>query len=231
MLISVLNQKGGVGKTTLTVHLTGQLADRGFNVTAIDADGQGATKDWLEQACPGVTCFFADEAEKIPEAVRILEPHVDAIIADGPPGLDEKTQSLLWLTDLAIIPTEPSLLDLKATAQALEIVRVIGGRRDKGPISTVVVLNCFRSNSSVSDEAAEALGTLGVPVAKTSLGLRDAVKKARQQNTIVTRMGWAGRSSAKELVALFEEVLPPALRGKKGGQKGSRPAGARRSAA
>ena len=213
MLISVLNQKGGVGKTTLAVHLTGHLADSGHNVAAIDADGQGATKDWLEQACPGVTCFFADEAPKIPEAVRILSPHVAAIVADGPPGLDAKTQSLLWHTDLAIVPTEPSLLDLKATAQALAIVEAIGERRPKGPIETVVVLNCFRTNSSVSEEAVEAFAGLGVRLARTTLGLRDALKKARQQNTIVTRMGSPARAAANEVRALFDEVLPASLRG------------------
>ena len=211
MLISVLNQKGGVGKTTLTVHLTGLLADRGLNVAAIDADGQGATKDWLEQAMPETTCFFADEAEKIPEAVRILEPHVDAIVADGPPGLDAKTQSLLWHTDLAIVPTEPSLLDLKATAQALAIVSAIGERREKGPIETVVVLNCFRTNSSVSEEAIEAFASLGVRLARTTLGLRDALKRARQNNTIVTRMGYAAKAAAAEVTALFDEILPASL--------------------
>ena len=212
MLISVLNQKGGVGKTTLTVHLVALLADRGFNLAAIDADGQGATKDWLEAAMPDITCFFADSAEKIPEAIQILSPHVDVIVADGPPGLDAKTQSLLWETDLAIVPTEPSLLDLKATAQALAIVEAIGERREKGAIDTTVALNCFRTNSSVSEDAVEAFASLGVRLARTTLGLRDALKKARQNNTVVTRMGYPARKAATEVTALFDEVLPPQFR-------------------
>ncbi|WP_447415112.1 nucleotide-binding protein, partial [Clostridium perfringens] len=49
MIVAVLNQKGGVGKTTLALPLAGEWAGRGLRVTLVDADPQGSALDWSQQ--------------------------------------------------------------------------------------------------------------------------------------------------------------------------------------
>lgn len=126
MIIALLNQKGGVGKTTLATHLAGVFARRGQSVMVIDADPQGSALDWARRRAQlGLERTFgviglARETLHI-EAPQIAR-HVDHIIIDGPPRVTALARSALLAADVALIPVQPSAYDLWASQEMIDLV-------------------------------------------------------------------------------------------------------------
>ncbi len=108
MIVALFNQKGGVGKTTLALHLAGQWTRQGKRITLIDADPQGSALDWPEQRARrhhdrlfGVIGLTRDTLHReAPELGR----HADHVIIDGPPRVAALLRSALLAADLALIP-------------------------------------------------------------------------------------------------------------------------------
>ena len=97
MIIVVANSKGGVGKSTLAVHLAAWLHEQGFTVTLADCDAQQSSSEWAEEATPGVTPVRLTDAEEILDELPQLGKEVDFVVADGPGSNSEVSRALLCL--------------------------------------------------------------------------------------------------------------------------------------
>ena len=108
-VIAFVNQKGGVGKTTLAVHTAWELTRAGGNVLLMDADPQGSTSDWasLRAATPfgTVSCARAN----LDEEVDRLRAAFRWIVIDGPPRQNDIARACLVAADLVVVPVEPSV--------------------------------------------------------------------------------------------------------------------------
>src|SRR3546814_5659545 len=108
MIVALLNQKGGVGKTTLALHIAGQWASEGKRVLLIDADSQGSALDWSQQrAAEGLPRLFgviglARDTLHIQAAE--LARGMDHVVLDGPPRVAPLLRSALFACDLALTP-------------------------------------------------------------------------------------------------------------------------------
>lgn len=210
MMIVFANTKGGVGKSTLAVHLAVWLFDRGFKTALLDTDKQCSSSQWIAEAEPKITVRVADTPENcLSHAQELIRSH-DFVVGDGPGGLDDLSRTLLILADLAIFPISPSILDLRSVSQATAVLRYaqgINGGRPEGRL----VLNRMRTRDTISRELRDAAPTLGLNVASCVVRDLQVYRDAAQQSTVVTRMRSRARQAATEVSDLFTELLQTKL--------------------
>jgi chromosome partitioning protein len=207
MMLAVVNQKGGVGKTTLAVHLAVWHLEREKRVAFIDADGQSASSRWLRAGRWDVTLLAETEADSIVELAGSLESTHDLVIADGPASLAEGARALLLVADHVLVPCGVTVPELEATAATIRMLRNARKIRDGRKPSAHLVLSRIRGDRFLlTRDARVAVQALGLPVCEQSIRLREAVADAPGQGSVVWKMGPRAKQAAREMLGLIEEV-------------------------
>lgn len=204
MIFAFTNSKGGVGKSTISVHLTVWLHERGARVALVDADVQGSSSIWLQEAAPEIKVVRLQTPDEVLEQVPGLQREFDHLIIDGPAGLSEVTRTVLFVADVTFLPCGPSVLDLRAARDAIRVVRQAQHIR-KGPPRAVLVPNKLQVQYRLSQELLETARSLEIPAAG-GLRLRQAYADAAGQGTVVWRMGTRAQDAAKEMETLLQEI-------------------------
>lgn len=206
MMIVCANSKGGVGKSTIAVHLATWLSDQGFQTALLDADKQRSSSVWIGEAEPTITVRVADTPEEcLLNAQELLKSH-DFLIGDAPGGLEDLSRTLLILADLAIFPISPSILDVRSVAGATTVLRYAQGINGGKPEGRLV-LNKMKTRDSISRELKEGAFQLGLHVAANVIRDLQAYRDAAQQGTVVGRFGRKGAQAAADTDALFTELI------------------------
>ncbi len=203
-IIALTNSKGGVGKSTVAVHLAAWCHGRRQRTALVDADVQGASSIWLHEAEPHVPIHRLQTPDDILDQVPRLSFHCDVLVIDGPAGLTEVTRAILLVTNLALLPCGPSVLDLRAVQEA---IRVVGQaqRIRGGPPQAVLVPNKLQVQYRLTQELLVTVQSLGAPVLG-GLRLRQAFADAAGQGTLVWRLGPRGEAATAEITHFFEEL-------------------------
>ncbi|VTR93359.1 ParA protein OS=Rhodopirellula europaea 6C GN=RE6C_04424 PE=4 SV=1: CbiA [Gemmata massiliana] len=211
MIIVLANSKGGVGKTSISVHLATWLAEQGHSVVLADCDAQQSSGEWLAEAAPGIRVVRLADPTAILDALPQLALEADYVVADGPGSNTETSRALLLRADLALVPCKASMLEVRALAQATAVLRQSQDIRHGRP-GAIIVLSMVGKTYRLTQDMKDAAAALGLPLAKTSLTLKQIYADAPGQGTVVWRLGARGREAAQEIEALFREVLPQAAR-------------------
>ena len=122
-VIAVTNSKGGVGKSTLAVHLAVWLHEQGHRVILADCDTQHSSSEWINEACPDVEAVRLGNPDEIIDELPQLAKDADYVIADGPGSNTETSRTLLRFADLAIFPCKASMLEARALAKATKVLQ------------------------------------------------------------------------------------------------------------
>jgi chromosome partitioning protein len=213
MIIVVANSKGGVGKSTLAVHLAAWLHEQGHTVTLADCDTQHSSSDWTSEAMPSVKTVRLDNAEDILDRLPVLGKQADYVVADGPGGNTEISRALLLRGDLAIVPCKASMLEVRALAQATKVLKHAQDIR-KGKPKAIIVLSMVGKNYRLTQDMKDAAAALKLPLAKNALTLKQIYADAPGQKAVVWQLGSRGREATHEVELLFRTILPEACEAK-----------------
>lgn len=209
MIIVVANSKGGVGKSTLAVHLAAWLHEQGHSVMLADCDTQHSSSDWVKEAAPDVKTVRLADPTEILDRLPALGQQSDYVVADGPGSNTEISRALLLRADLALVPCKASMLEVRALAQATNVLRQSQDIRSGSP-SAMIILSMVGKTYRLTQDMKDAAAALELPLAKTALTLRQIYADAPGQAAVVWQLGARGGEAAAEVEALFREILPDA---------------------
>lgn len=205
MIISFVNQKGGVGKTTTAINLAIGLKKKNYNLVFIDADPQGSAIQW--HAIEGNKSFEILHHPSPIHAtdIRQLSMNYDYVVIDAPPAIGDISKAILAVTDLAIIPLSPSALDVWSCWGTLKMIDEI--RPLNSDIEVKLLINRKIPGTKIGRDSREAMKQFQMDVFNTELCQRVAFIDAMTSGVSV--MQYAPHSKAAgEIERLCEEIIP-----------------------
>lgn len=199
-VITIAQQKGGAGKTTIAAHLAVAFSQRGKRVAIIDIDPQGSLTAWhklretrLGEGYTGLT-FHAISGWRVSSEVTSLKRTHDVIIVDSPPHTETEAKTAIRAADMLVVPVQPSPTDVWATKATLDLAA-------KERIPAYVLLNRVTPNSKmVQALAAELPNKL-----EHYLGNRVVFASALLEGKCVTETAPSSPASL-EVKALTQEI-------------------------
>jgi chromosome partitioning protein len=171
-VVTVAQQKGGAGKTTLVAQLATALADGRRRVAVVDIDPQASLTGWMrlrEHKADGVAelRFSMIGGWRLGVELDRLKREADLILVDSPPHAETDAKVAIRGADLVLVPVQPSPLDVWASAATLDVAR-------KEARAVALVLNRVPPRGHAVDEALAAIAELHAPTMAARLGNRQA---------------------------------------------------------
>ena len=202
-IVTVAQQKGGAGKTTLAAHLAVAWAKQGHKVGIVDIDPQGSLTKWFAERAR-VKDAVAIELRcvggwRVQGEVEKLSKLVDIVVVDSPPHAETESKIAVRSADLVLVPAQPSPMDLWATKVTLDLAKA-----EKRP--ALVILNRMPARGKLADQMRSRYAELGTPVADTVLGSRVAFASSMLEGKGISELGGAG-AAGQEMTALAAEIL------------------------
>ena len=207
-VLALLNQKGGVGKTTLATNVATALAQQGKKVILIDADQQGSALDW-SAARKGELLFPVVGLPKDTlhrEMIALADPY-DWVIIDGPPRVYNVAKSAIAASDMVVIPVQPSPYDVWAAKEIVDLIAEV--QIIKADLKAVFAVNRKIVGTAIGRDVVEALTSYQMPVLATFISQRVgfAETAAAGQTVLETDPNGLGSQEIRAMVAELMERM------------------------
>lgn len=202
-VLTIAQQKGGAGKTTLVAQLAVAWRQTGLSVALLDIDPQKSLQQWhaLRQAQAGDDLpLGAVGGWRVPSELDRLRKHHDLILVDTPPHADTEAKIAVREADMVLVPVQPSSMDVWATGQTLTLA--VAER-----VPAAVVLNRVPARARVIDNVRQMLEDQDMPVIAPAVGNRVAFAASMMEGRAVCETEPRGRA-AQEIQALIAELTP-----------------------
>ena len=203
-VIALVGNKGGAGKTTLTINLAAILSVD-HDVVILDADPQRSSLQWRQIAEGNPSLSVEEAVEDIGKASARLKDRYQYRLIDCPPSVHSvQMQQALRLADLALAPVLPSPLDIWASVIIEE--EIDQARKDNPGLNALLVINQMEPRTRLSQVMRRALAELSIPAAETAIRRRMAYRNGFLEGRTVHDMGVRGSDASDEIRALVNEM-------------------------
>lgn len=207
-IVAFINQKGGCAKSSSAVHFAQWMQLQGKNVLLVDADAQRSSSLWLESMDKPMKSVVVQSPDDLLEQIPDLAAKCDCLVVDGPAGLQESTRAILFRTDLAIVPCQPTGLDLRSASDSVRLIKQAQSVRGGSPKAALFISRAVKG-TKLKEEAIALLGKIpSVITLKSVIHQRQAIADASGQSTTVWDMpGRPAAESRREYERLFKEIM------------------------
>ncbi len=203
--IAFLNQKGGVGKTTLAINVAAEIARRGVNVLLIDGDPQGSSLNWASaRSGESPITIVGYPKPTLHRDISKIGQGYDYVIIDGPPRVTDLARSIILASDLIVIPVQPSPYDIWASSEISTLIEE--SLVFKETLKAFLLINRKIANTAISRDAAEILQKSTLPLLKTQVAQRIIFAESAAQGKTV-RESDANSLANKEIKNLVQELM------------------------
>ncbi len=204
-IIAIVGNKGGAGKTTLSVNLAAGISNQS-SIAVIDADPQGSSLQWRAIAGDNVHFPVYAPTFSLKKQAESYSSKNDFVLIDCPPSVKSpQSISVLEFADIAIIPVQPSPMDLWAT---VHIEKAVSEARETNPeLKALLVINQLESRTTLSKLVREVLNEIALPVANTAIKRRAIYRNSALEGKSVFGVGKRGADAVEELNSLIQEVV------------------------
>jgi chromosome partitioning protein len=203
-VIAVVNQKGGAGKTTISLNLAAALADTGARVLLIDADPQHTASDWSavrEKAPPFMLIGLPQPV--LHRDVPKLAADYDYVVIDGPPRNYEVTRSAIAAADLVLIPVQPSGADFWASRETVKLAQEAHAFKETQ--KSVLMVSRRKGQTALGRDIREALASFEIPILQADVPDRIAYAEVMTAGTTMIESQPKG-PGAQDFRALLAEI-------------------------
>lgn len=180
-IISILNGKGGVGKTTSTINVATAIKRKGFSVAVVDTDPQGSISNWFEEDKCAFDLTEAASEKEVYQVRKALKQY-DYVIIDGAAAISAISSAAVMVSDLVVIPVTPSPLDFAACGA---ILAVIEARQDLQPVEARFLITKKMPHTKMLAVLKESIEDTGVPAFRTAISNRQSYVKVMLDGSTV----------------------------------------------
>lgn len=202
MIISILNQKGGTGKTTLAVNIAREYTTRELSTLLVDSDSQGSAQRWHERSGGDLIDMTCLPMTTLDKDVLKFTGRYDRIIIDGVPRISPLTICAIKAADLILIPVQPSPYDIWATE---DLVRNVKDRIEMtdGKTKAAFIVSRKIKGTNIGKEIYAQLQELGLPIFQCGTHQRVEYATTVEKGTTVIEHDAEG---AKEIALIVNEI-------------------------
>lgn len=204
-IIAILNQKGGVGKTTIATNLGVALLKEDKKVLLVDSDPQGSLRDWNEANEGKIINVIGLDRETIAKDIEGVKQGYDIVIIDGAPQSSKLAGASIKAADIVIIPVTPSPYDVWACADLVEIIKARQEVANGHPLCYFLISRA-RKGTTLSEEVRNALSEYNIPILTAFTTHREVYAKTASDGLTVVNDGKAIEAT-NEITSLANEIL------------------------